>query len=201
VKRAPVTSMLLAAIGIAFGFQLAMALRGGVIDALFFLTRPTAAQLIADGAITPDGEPWRLFTAPFLHAGIFHLLLNAWALLQLGTLFERLSGSAALLLVYGMSALGASMASLVFLSATCSVGASGAILGVAGALIATQRGDQVWSAALRAQLALYCGVTIVLGFFVPEIDKAAHAGGLITGLLIGAVLRFIPKPRQSVSRG
>ena len=180
MKQAPVTLALIAAMLLAYPV-------------------PVEIGAISAGA---DSQPWRLFTAPFLHANIAHLLFNVWALLQLGTLFERLSGSAAMLLVYALSALASSLASLVFLHPeTYSVGASGAIFGVAGALIATQPGGATWSTMLRAQIAFWSVVTVLLGFIAPGIDNAAHVGGFAMGLGTGAVLRVIPKLYRPSSRG
>jgi len=88
------------------------------------------------GPLTASGEWWRLFTAMFLHFGLVHLLLNMWALLSLGMLTERLYGSARFAMLYLFAGMVGSLASYYWHPNLNSAGASGAIFGVIGALLA-----------------------------------------------------------------
>jgi rhomboid protease GluP len=150
----------------------------------------------AAGGITTatfPSEPWRLVTATFLHAGFIHFAMNAWVLLQVGTVFELLFGSSRMLLLYTVSALGASLCTSVFIELQhVSVGASGAIFGVAAGLLVmmgTIAARKPWASSLRAQIAIFATGSIVFGFFSPGVDNNAHLGGALTGLVLGWMLR------------
>ena len=105
-------------------------------------TDPSTDALIAWGAdfgpLTLRGEPWRLVSSMFLHAGILHLAFNGWALWTLGRLTERLLGGLPFALIYLMSGIAGDLASLLIHPMLVSVGASGAIFGAAGALVSLQ---------------------------------------------------------------
>lgn len=189
LARAPLTRTLLIAIGLVFVADVATRRLFGW-PVLIEWGASAAAPVLA-------GEVWRLATAMFLHADELHLLVNGWALFQLGGLVEVLFGSRRLAAVYFVSGLAGSVASvawdLVSGSAIPSVGASGAIFGLLGFLIAflLRHRDRLRPEArsLLLQLLFWAGVNIVLGFTVAMIDNAAHLGGLVAGLAIGAVKR------------
>ncbi|HEX9940521.1 MAG TPA: rhomboid family intramembrane serine protease [Thermoanaerobaculia bacterium] len=155
--------------------------------------------LVTLGANVPSlvrgGQYWRLVASMFLHIGFFHLLVNGWALYQLGALFEILLGSGWLLLVYFISGIAGSITSVMFSRADLSAGASGAIFGLMGALIAflLKRRDVLTPQArsLLLQLLFWAGVNVFLGFSTPGIDNAAHLGGCAAGFLLGLLL---PEP-------
>jgi len=158
--------------------------------------------LVRMGAIVPGiferGDWWRLVTVMFLHNGVMHLALNLWALYQLGSIFETLFGSARFLLTYALSGLVASVASAA-LARGISVGASGAIFGVLGALIFSIRRSprwrhQPWTRGFILQLLFWAGMNILIGFTVPGIDNAAHLGGFVTGLFLGFLPHRVPPP-------
>ncbi len=144
------------------------------------------------------GEYWRLVTSMFLHGGLVHLALNAWALFQLGSLFELLMGPSRMLLVYFASGIAGSLASAVF-THTPSVGASGAIFGLLGALIAfllRRRGALTpQGKSILMQLVGWAVINVFFGFSTPGIDNSAHLGGCAAGLLFGFVL---PEPPRSL---
>ena len=184
LRRTPVTALLLAAIGILFLLE---TLAGG---------SQNPQVLIALGANHPQevlgqGEWWRLVASMFLHIGIAHLLLNGWALYQLGGLFELLVGSPRMLLVWFTSGVAGSLASL-FWTQGLSAGASGAIFGILGALIAflLRRREHLTGGAksLLVQLVGWAAINVFIGFTVPAIDNAAHLGGCAAGFLLGLVL-------------
>jgi rhomboid protease GluP len=131
--------------------------------------------------------------------------VNCWALYQLGSLFELLLGSAPLLLVYFVSGIAGSIATVRFTRADLSAGASGAIFGLLGALIAflLKHRDILTPQArsLLLQLVGWAVLNVVLGFSTPGIDNAAHLGGCAAGLLLGFFLRprFRPTSPQPLS--
>ncbi|MBI2212604.1 MAG: rhomboid family intramembrane serine protease [Acidobacteria bacterium] len=190
--KTPVTAALLAAILFVFVLELlAGALRDmQVLEQMGAIVR----------GVIERGDYWRLLAAMFLHGGFIHLLLNMWALLQIGGIFETLFGSTRFLLTYFISGLAASLVSSIFIPPnTPGVGASGAIFGIIGALIvALRRSPQwsrkEWSGALARQLAMWAGINIIIGFTMPGIDNAAHIGGFIAGLILGLVPHHVPPP-------
>jgi rhomboid protease GluP len=179
-RRTPITTLILALIAVGFVLQ---------------ILRPSVIEAGANGPEVLQGEWWRLVTSMFLHGGFIHLFLNGWALYQLGTLFELLMGSARLLMVYFLTGIAGSLAS-AFITGNHSVGASGAIFGLMGALIAflLKHRDNLTPQAksLLMQLLLWAGINVFLGFSTPGIDNAAHLGGAAAGLLLGFTL---PEPR------
>lgn len=161
------------------------------------LTAPSSELLLQWGAnfgpYTLGGQWYRLLTSVFLHAGILHLLLNMWALLNLGVLAELLFGRRSFVVLYLLCGLGGSIASVWWHTAIVGVGASGAIFGVAGALLpalAFHR-NQRMRAAMRGNLgsiALFVLYNIAFGAASARIDNAAHLGGLLTGILLGVLI-------------
>lgn len=155
----------------------------------------------ADPGLVWQGEPWRLLTACFVHLGFWHVALNVWVLWQLGTLLERLIGGARLALVYvasGVFGFGVS----VSLLAVPTAGASGAVFGIVGALLAVAglTRDKELGRALIRTLVPFIVATFLLGFLVPGIDNAAHAGGLIFGWLLGYGLHAGEESSSSAPR-
>src|SRR5881397_1307148 len=159
---------------------------------------PSAGELLRWGADfgprTLTAQPWRLFTSTFLDFGIVHLALNMWCLWALGALAEPLFGWAAFLLLYLVSGLGASVASMLVHPMVVSAGASGAIFGVAGGLI-TQlklRHDGLKLPVPRSALGsvvAFVGYNLVFSLTRPNVDIAGHVGGLLVGLWLGALLQ------------
>jgi membrane associated rhomboid family serine protease len=199
--RAPVTWALIAVLVLCFA---ASALRG--VD----LVSPTAKQLLdAGGMFGPAlvrGEWWRLFTAALLHAGPVHLLFNVWALRGGGRAAEPAFGAAGFLAIYVLSTLGASLLSVAVHPLVVSVGASGSIFGVFGALLAFPivHRRAIPRAALKQQLqglATFLLINLAYGLSNPHVDLAAHAGGFLTGLVAGLLLRRDPlRPSAHVRR-
>jgi membrane associated rhomboid family serine protease len=143
--------------------------------------------------IAVGGEWWRLITAAFLHGGLLHILFNMYALYLLGPAIERVLGSARFLVLYLVAALGGSAASFAFGSpASISVGASGAIFGLMGALLIV---GQRFRRDVTEVLVLL-GVNFAIGFVVPSIDWRAHLGGAVAGALAAAVFAYAPKQNR-----
>jgi len=159
--------------------------------------RPDVQTLIDWGAnllpLTVD-QPWRLFTATVLHAGLVHIGFNMWVLWDAGRLAERFYGSLQFLLIYLISGLFGSLASLFFAARTgVSVGASGAIFGVVGALLAAlftkhSKLPAGMAASMRSSMLLFVGYSLFMGFISSFIDNAAHIGGLVSGFAAAVIL-------------
>lgn len=149
------------------------------------------AGLIAFGAVDAprvwSGEVWRLLTACFVHVGAVHLGLNLWVLWQVGRAYERLVGPGRVVLVYLVSGI-FGFAFSTALSPGLTAGASGAIFGLTGALLAVavltrqkQLGRFLFSALLPFVLATFALGALAPGF----INNVAHGGGLAMGFVLG----------------
>ncbi|MGA7629216.1 MAG: rhomboid family intramembrane serine protease, partial [Terriglobales bacterium] len=150
------------------------------------------------GPYTLGGEWWRLLTCVFIHAGLVHIAFNMWCLWNLGHLAESVYGHWTFAGLYLITGFASSLASLVW-HATApvpSVGASGAIFGIAGALITSfYLGEfslprSTVSGMLRS-VAAFVGYNLVFGAAIASVDNAAHVGGLLMGLLLGALIAKI----------
>lgn len=140
--------------------------------------------------LTLDGQWWRLITNCFLHIGIFHLLMNMYALLYIGVLLEPLLGRTRFISAYLLTGITASIASLWWHDLTISAGASGAIFGMYGVFLAMLTTDLIEKTArktLLTSIAVFVGYNLINGL-KDGIDNAAHIGGLIGGLIIGYTL-------------
>jgi rhomboid protease GluP len=136
-----------------------------------------------------QGEYWRLLTPLFLHAGYAHFFFNSFALYQLGRVVERLFGKARFVFLYFFSGLLGSALSTIFRPDVVSVGASGALFGLLGALIYFSLRKPVL--ALRffgSSLWTTLGINLFLGFVIPGIDWLGHIGGFLGGLAGGAAV-------------
>jgi rhomboid protease GluP len=139
-------------------------------------------------------QPWRLLTCTLLHGGIVHLGFNMWALWDTGRVAERFYGNAQFLMIYLLSGLAGSLASLFFAaSKSVSVGASGAIFGVVGALLSAlltkhHKLPRALVVSMRSSMIFFLGYSLVMGVISDHIDNAAHIGGLIAGFAMAAVM-------------
>ncbi len=125
----------------------------------------------------------RLITCAFLHAGIIHLLFNMYSLYIIGTQLENYVGRIKFLSIYLLSAISGSMMSCIF-SNSVSVGASGAIFGLLGALLYFGYHYRLYlGSVLKNQIIPLIIINLMFGFLVSGIDNAAHIGGLIGGYL------------------
>ncbi len=140
------------------------------------------------------GEWWRVVTAMFLHGAVLHLLFNMYALWLFGPVLERRFGSLSYGALYLAGGLGGGMLYQLIGSDAAAVGASGAIFGLLGALLAAsyrQRHTRA-GAAVFGQLGVLLAINLALPLFVPNIAWQAHVGGLITGILIAAAWDHMP---------
>ena len=169
----------------------------GITAAIFLLQFALGINEVATDwgmwpvGIAVGGEWWRLLTAAFLHGSFLHIAFNMYVLFALGPTLERILGHGRYLTLYILAALGGGVASYAFSDIrTVSVGASGAIFGLMGALIVAGR-------RLRydiTQVVILLAINVVIGFISPGVDWRAHFGGLIVGAAVAAV--FVLPARQ-----
>jgi len=159
-----------------------------------------ARALELSKAALAAGELYRLVSVTLVHANLVHLLVNMYALYLLGPLVEGIWGTATFGAFYLLTAAAASTASFV-VSPFDSVGASGAIFGLVGILLAgTRIHHPILDRRARAivpQLGSIVVINLALGFLVPGLDNAAHIGGLVAGLWLGL---FVPPGRVRTMR-
>lgn len=134
-----------------------------------------------------NGEYYRLLTGAFIHANIFHLACNCYSLYVLGSQIESYLGKTKYIVIYLLSALSGSLFSMIFAKNTASIGASGAIFGLMGALLYFGYYYRIYLGnVLRSQLIPLIIFNLLLGFTLSGIDNFAHIGGLLGG--IGATM-------------
>ena len=182
-RSTPATNAIIGVILVAFGLE--------------FLGLPLALKFANYGPLVPS-QPWRLLTSMFLHAGLLHLVVNLISLYQLGRLFELMFGTRRFLVIYFATGLIASLSS-AWWTGQPSVGASGGIFGLLGALIFSIRRSPRFkndpgARSLVAQGVFLIAANLILTWTIPQIDKAGHVGGLISGLLLGAILPHAAPP-------
>lgn len=176
------------------------------INALFFVAMvltgvspfsPSPQDLLrwggSIGELSLGFQPWRLLVSNYLHVGIIHIGFNMWCLWNLGMIAERIFAPKTYVFVYTACGLAGSLASVWWHPYAVGVGASGAIFGLAGALIAALYlgalpiAPEVIKGTLRS-LVSFAGYNLLFGAIVPGIDNFAHIGGFLMGLAIGAAL-------------
>jgi rhomboid protease GluP len=164
---------------------LAMQAEGAVLTDLLQLDKLALAE----------GEWWRLVSPVLVHAGLLHLLFNMYALWLFGPVVEQMYGPWRFLLIYVLTAAAGSVASYLFTGPVPSVGASGAIFGLLGVLLAASRAHRPVmdrrSRMIMGQVGVIIFINLLLGFGLMggiAIDNAAHIGGLIAGLWLGFVM-------------
>jgi rhomboid protease GluP len=192
---------------------------------------PNSEQLLHWGAdhaeaVLLDGQWWRLLTAMFVHVGIVHLGMNMWCLWNLGLLAEPLMGSFGVIAVYVLTGTAGNMLSIAHNyiqhihdvgdpAYPVGAGASGAVFGIAGALIVLLKSSRLPVPAvelkkLRRSVIMFAAINLVIPFAVNfgadalhaglQIDYMAHIGGCACGLLFAApMVPRIGSPRNVFS--
>ncbi len=141
------------------------------------------------GPAIRDGQYYRLLTGIFLHGGIFHLLFNCYALYVIGSQVENFLGKFKFLVIYLVAGISGSLFSMIFGGNYASIGASGAIFGLMGALVYFGYHYRVYLGnVVKSQIIPLIVLNLMLGFFMTGIDNFAHIGGLIGGTLISIAL-------------
>jgi rhomboid protease GluP len=155
---------------------------------------PNGKELLEWGANrrfeTMNGDWWRLLTSMFLHGGMMHLFLNIYGLVLAAIFVEPILGRKNYAILYMISGLCGSLASIWWYSNTVSVGASGAIFGLYGAILGLLLTDAFPKGGKRGMfimIGIYVGINLIFGL-TGGIDNAAHIGGLLSGALLGIIL-------------
>lgn len=154
------------------------------------------------GVYTLNGQWWRLLTYMFLHGGYVHIAMNMWALWNIGHLCESLYGRWTYAAVYLITGVAGGLASVAWNPQVLSVGASGALFGIMGALIASfALGEFSLSTvpirSVLSSLVFWAGFSLFFGSLSPGIDNACHVGGLVSGLILGALIaRLAPQESE-----
>lgn len=194
-RQAPVSLLLLLAI---VGVHLLLYLAGPADE--------TAALLRFGGNYRPatlNGEPWRLLSSVFLHGGLLHLVVNAYALFGLGRFVEPLYGGRRLFILFMVAGLcGSAASALLGGEQRLSVGASGAIFGLLGAALMALvrlRGliNEAWRRQVAFNLVVIIALNLWIGYSLKVVDNWAHLGGLLGGAVLGLLLA--PRPGRGTS--
>jgi rhomboid protease GluP len=191
--ESPVTSALLVANILMFGVSLVLTMQAGEAGGLHILAGMSGEASYKLGISLPfgyllqDHQWWRLVTAMFLHGGLLHIGLNMMSLMQLGPALEELYGSARYFFLYVFTGAFGFLASA--LTGHFSLGASGALLGLVGAMLAiTSKRGGSFMRDLRSRLITSVVILFAVGFMGAfRIDNAAHLGGLAAGFVIGKI--------------
>ena len=171
-KNTPITKFISISLVTVYVFQF---LLGDVLIANFALFAPSVT----------NGKWWLLITAGFLHGSIFHLLFNVYILWVIGSQLESIVGNIKFLIIYFVSLVGGSLASYWFSPfGSYSIGASGAIFGLMGAMLVVGRKRNLDI----SQITTLVVINVVIGCVLSGIDWRAHLGGLAAGAFIAWVL-------------
>ena len=183
-KNSTLTNIIIA-INIA-AFLLSAYLSGNIVDIDTYTLVILGAKV---NELINHGQIWRLITCAFLHGGLMHIVFNMYALKIMGSDLEYVYGKVKYLLIYFGSALTASIFSYVFGPNTVSVGASGAIFGMLGAMLVfgiknRKRIGKGYAFNLLQVIVL----NVLIGITMSNIDNSAHMGGFIAGAALAALL-------------
>ena len=155
---------------------------GGAGGTLFERGALFIQRQLSDGSLggLAEGEWWRLLTAAFLHGGIFHLAMNMFILWLIGSRLEEGIGRGRFLAIYAVSGIAGSAGALLLSPLAVTVGASGAIFGLLGALVVLERqGTYVLGGSVMGLVIL----NVIITFAVPNISIGGHVGGFVGGAL------------------
>jgi membrane associated rhomboid family serine protease len=183
-----ITLTLLGINGLLFLVQLSTG--GGVVRTTTGIT----AEGLLFGPFVADGEYWRLLTSGFLHANLPHILFNSWALWVFGPLVEQVFSRWRMVGIYLAGLFGGSAAVMLFNWGVPTLGASAAVLGLGGALVAAMsaQGQSLRSNSLVGVLV----INLLLPLLVPGISFWGHLGGIVAGFVGGYLVAFTVQRRR-----
>ena len=160
-----------------------------VIPLLYGQSEAMVAQFCVHGPSIRYGHYYRLFTGLFLHGSIFHLIFNSYALYVIGSQIESFLGKFKFAVIYLAGGVMGSLFSITFNGNAASIGASGAIFGLMGALVYFGYHYRVYLGnVIKSQIIPLIVFNLVLGFVMTGVDNSAHIGGLIGGTLATVAL-------------
>jgi membrane associated rhomboid family serine protease len=173
---------------------------------LFFLAQvliPGFTELFIDNE-SSFVQPWRFVSSIFLHGGLAHLVLNLFALLMFGSILEKLVGGRRFLTIFFVTGIFANLVSSPFYSS--SLGASGAIFGVIGALIFVRPMMPIWAFGMPMPMfvaGIFWGIADILGTYgflvgnpINNTGNIAHLSGMFFGFIFGYFYRRNMKKRK-----
>lgn len=174
------------------------------ISVFLYLIGFVSTGLNTSLAFTPllsSAQPWRFLTTAFLHSGVFHIAFNMLALYWVGSAVEPILGRWRFASLYILSAVGGSLAVLIWVLfqpwtlVVTTVGASGAVFGLFGAIFVLQK-----SAGLDTRsILVLLGINLAYGFIASGISWQAHVGGLVTGLIVTWIFVRQLRPKAGVT--
>lgn len=177
-------------IGLLIDIRGAMSPSGGMLGIL----SPSSKSLFIMGMtgkfFVASGKYWTLITAIYLHGGLLHILFNMLWIRQLGPMVENIYGTSRLILIFTISGVFGFVLSNAF-TGNPTIGASGSIFGLLGALIyyGRSRGG-VFGEVVYPQLMMWAVVLFLFGFFMPGVNNLAHLGGFVGGYVSGNLFSF-----------
>ena len=135
---------------------------------------------------------YRLFTSTFLHANIYHIFFNMFALHVIGPQVEKYFGRAKFILIYLLSGVVGSIFSCVFMqSNSISIGASGSVFGLFGSLAYfAYKNRATLNYFLKSSILPTIFINLILGFLLPNVDSYGHIGGLLGGIILSIILGY-----------
>lgn len=150
------------------------------------------------GPLVTEGQYYRLFTSMFIHANLFHILFNMYALYLLGSQAEGFFGKGKFLVIYILSGISGSLLSILLNQGAVSVGASGAIFGILGALLYFGYNNRVYLGnTLIREIVPVILINLAFGFMMTGVDNFAHIGGLIGGITTAMAVGFYSNTGKS----
>jgi membrane associated rhomboid family serine protease len=179
------------------------------INALIFLLTSSASNIRVDFGLiararngaeiigVAEGEVWRLVTSGFLHANLMHVGFNMYLLWMLGRAMERMLGWSRLGLLYMVSMLGGSFGALLLSPEALTIGASGAVFGLMGAMVMMQMaaGMNPMDGGIGGLVLMNLFIT----FLIPNISIGGHLGGLVAGAAVGWLFSELGKKQSKMS--
>jgi membrane associated rhomboid family serine protease len=202
LQSAPLTAALIGANVLMYILQMrdtaSVVVRSGTSGGALLADGPVEAHLILWGPMVATGEWWRLIGGGFLHANILHIATNMLSLFFIGRIVEPAIGSLRTGLIYGVSLAAGSLGVMLVDPSGATLGASGAIFGLAGALLVIShlRGVGVMQSGIGPMILL----NLVFTFGIPGISIGGHVGGLIGGGAIGWLILELDKRRPRHER-
>jgi rhomboid protease GluP len=180
------TCVALYVIGLLLDLRGALAARG--ILNLLSPSTPALYRLgMTGGLAAVEGHWWTPLTAVYLHGGLLHIFFNMMWIRQLGAEAQELFGRARFFVLFTVTGVAGFLVSNA-LGARPSIGASGAIFGLLGAMLAFARRRGGWGDVASRQILQWAVILLVFGFITPGVNNLAHLGGLASGYLLGRVL-------------
>jgi len=202
-QQTPYTSIFLSVNLLLYVFTLVAStlMRGGGFDASTLFGSIDAYTLVRFGAkygpLIEAGEWWRFLTPIFLHGSLLHIAFNTWVLFDVGPGVEALYGSRKFLVLYVLTGAFGFLVSFLWNPHSVSIGASGAIFGLIGAMIAYgYRNRRTVADSTRNMYVRWAIYVLLFGFLVRGVDNAAHIGGLVSGLAFGWLVTDMPSVTQ-----